>query len=148
MTDFTYSMEIDMNGIVVVRIQGAFDYDTWLAKRRSILSSDLAGATLRARPGIIDISQADPPLAGWGTVFPNIAQELAKTGEGLAPTVFVIGISPARSTIVQFYREVVGLMDSNKIIEPTGNNYPTFETFDEAYSWLIENDSWRDQLPD
>lgn len=140
MTDYTLAMNIDEEGILLIRMTGVFDFDAWKQKRQVTLDTDLAGVALLGRPSILDVSQCDPPISGWGTVFPNIQDELVKVGEGTGPMAFVTGTSPARMATVRFFCEVVDIMGGTKV------DIEMFNTLADAYQWLIENDHWRNNM--
>ena len=137
MSGFSFDMQIDDEGIILVTMTGIFDFDAWAAERRKILKTRLAGVKLVGRPTLVDVTASHPPPHGWEKTFAKVQMELAKVGEGTGPTAFVLQGDPGKEGSVRFFQTIGelerGFAPAMKICRST----------EEARRWLLENDSWR-----
>lgn len=140
MSDFTFEMDIHVEGIILEKMTGVFDFDVWRAERQKVLDTRLCGVNLIGRPSIVDVTVSDPPPEAWKTTFLSIHNELTQVDEGTGPIALVIGDNPMKYMTARLFSEIIDVYRGSALeITP-------YRTFDDAFHWMMENDSWRDEL--
>lgn len=140
MSDLTFEMDIHEEGIILVKLTGVFDFDVWRAKRQQILDTKLSGANLFGRPSVVDVTVSDPPPGDWKKTFLRIHQELISVGEGTGPIAIVLGNSLMKALTARLYSEIIALYRG------ASRNIIICSTYDEAFDWMMKNDSWRKDI--
>lgn len=130
--DFSLTMELDRNGILVVRMSGEFDFLYWRDKRRDFLQGALAGVELEGRGNIVDLSDFIPPPEKWISVISRILEELRQEGQPTGPVAYVIGRSISNELTIEFFECL------NELGSPDRGTYRTFTDYQHAYDWLLE----------
>jgi len=128
--DCVLEMEVDPQGILVVRISGEFNFDAWLAQRRQLFRGDLAELDLDGRANLVDLSSLVPPQEDWFATVNRVVQELRTMGQPTGPVAYVVGAAEANTLTVKFFESVSELGG----FKP--GNFRTFTGYREAYDWL------------
>ena len=104
--DCVLEMEVDPQGILIVRISGEFNFDAWLAQRRQLFRGDLAELDLDGRANLVDLSSLVPPQEDWFATVNRVVQELRTMGQPTGPVAYVVGAAEANTLTVKFFESV------------------------------------------
>lgn len=64
-SDFDYTMALDADGVLMVRMTGAFDVDAFIQKREAVVARDFAGVNISSNPVVVDLSAVQPSPSDW-----------------------------------------------------------------------------------
>lgn len=132
---FEHCVDVDANGVLVVRFAGIFDVDKWGARA---LDSDSPGYNGRFdldRPVVIDLTSFVPPASGWSAGAHKVFSVTKKRGAQRGRRALIVGENTQARIAVNFFikfkEAVVGESDGLRV----------FTSFDEGYAWATEG--WR-----
>lgn len=130
-TDFKIEMDIDDNGILIVRISGKFDFNAWVAQRTALIETKFVGIDLSGRPSIADITECEPPDSDWAEIFTKIAQARRPEQDARSPRALVTGGKMAHTLSLPLYGAI------EKARTGIQRDLNIFENFDDAYAWVL-----------
>ena len=127
---FSFEMEIDDNGVTLVRCVGPLNVERAIQERKALIEQGLSAADVTGRPMVVDLRRAEPPQEGWAPPFRRLADFYQEIGERPNRRAYVVKNNSMTDLSIRLFEGITEQSGSRAQEEML-----VFEEFDEAYQW-------------
>lgn len=132
MPDFSMTMEIDHNGVVVAVFKGEFDARQWMRQRREDFEKRYGPADYDGRPVVTDMRNCRLPQRDWARQFEEVAHFIKERRPKPFRNAIVVSDLAGMDTAISLFAEY------QKIFHHPNVETRPFLGYDEAYAWALE----------
>lgn len=132
MAGFRMTLEIDGNGMIVARFEGAFDASEWRRQHRALLEDRYEPADYDGRPAVVDFTRCALPKGDWSYQFEQIAYVMRQRSRKPLRRAIVVGDQPGAESAVAVFAQFQKLYHHPEV------ETRAFRDFEEGYAWALE----------
>lgn len=134
-SDFDYTMDLDADGVLMVRMTGTFDVNAFIQKREAVVARDFAGTDISTNPIVVDLSGLRPSPSDWLAQAKALWAYKDARPERPYRRAVVFSNNPGLEMALNF------AIESKQHFRSSPTELRSFTTIAEARAWVL--DGWQ-----